>query len=191
MLLNFRRDADNPGVGARLASGAPSPAPIDEETGVKIPAVRALEVFLAIAYGAVVGSWIPTPTRAPIYALPAAVVTSPLLRAPLPPEPAEREEQRTVTAPWSTDTLPAAPSFAVAPLAVSATGVRSREPLNGTALAAVHPRGATGGCPAIVAEGEPVPPGCQRRSPRRAENACPTLANRSPVGPVLCIRSEN
>jgi hypothetical protein len=149
----------------------------------------------------VVGSWLPTPALAPVYALPAAVVTSPLPRAPLSPEPreAERAGWRVVPASWSpagesaslADTLPAAPGFAVAPLAVGSTGVRSREPLNGTALAAVHPRGTTGGCPAIVAEGEPVPPGCQRRSPRRAENACPTLANRSPSGPVLCIRAEN
>jgi len=169
--------------------------------------VRALQVGLAVAYGAVVGTWMPVPAATPIFSLPAAVVTS-----PWPPEPAapahtppRAEEPQVVSAAWTLpagapaaglalETLPAAPSFAVVPLVVAPSAAAARSPVirdaNAGASTAYAGRGRAG-CPAIVAEGESVPASCRRPVQRRTQTACPA----PPGGPagrsVICIRSED
>lgn len=180
--------------------------------------VRGLEVGLALAYGAVVGSWLPVTAPAPFWELPAAVVTS-----PLPSEPAAAEPERAFGAAHTpvggprgdrtppavsvskpslpesaspmvargADTLPAAPRTSVTPLA--ATGLHAARPPRSAvrALAADPGRRTRAECPAIIAEGDPVRTACRRASGQRPQSACPAPGGRSGGGPVLCIRAED
>gem|GEM_PF-4697176 len=157
----------------------------------RLRAPSPLEALLALAYGVVIGGWLPARPPEPVYLLPAIVVTTP----EIPIEIAARRpptlspltvDAAVITAAWFPDTLPAAPRFPVRPLAAGSAPSRAGI---GIPAGAGPTRGAGAACPAIYPVGVEIPAHCRRAAPRASTSACPPA--RSGSGPVLCIRAED
>jgi hypothetical protein len=150
-----------------------------------------LEAVLVVAYGVIIGGWLPARAPDPIYQLPPVVVTTPDIPMDIAvPRTSARSpigvDARVITAAWSPDTLPAAPRFHVRPLA--ATAAPSHAAL-GTAAAHGPARGGAAACPAIVPVGVEIPAHCRRSTPRATAPGCPPA--RPGSGPILCLRAED
>jgi hypothetical protein len=183
----------------------PHPQPdVSERTGSpgRLGALTALEVILAVAYGAVVGSWLPALAAARLYELPAIVVASPPAAPPPQSALAAGESTGIHPAAWrgeapsssgspprdaTADLLPPAPASMVDVFAAAAMvdGGRSAA----AARRADPPRARADGCPAIVAEGEHVPARCRAGNPLPRGSDCPPA--RAGSGPILCIRAAD
>jgi len=170
-------------------------------TGHRLGALTALEVILSVAYGAVVGSWLPVPEAARLYELPAIVVASPLPASAPRPAVAAAESAGIRPAAWrgevpsssgplpgagTADLLPPAPAFRVD---VFAAAVADGGGPARSARRANPERTRGDGCPAIVAEGEHVPARCRAANPLPRGSDCPPA--RAGSGPILCLRAAD
>jgi hypothetical protein len=169
--------------------------------GRRLGALTALEVVLAVAYGAVVGSWLPVPEAARLYELPAMVVASPLPASAPRPAVAAAESAGIRPAAWrgeapsssapprragTADLLPPAPAFGVD---VFAAAVPHGGGPAGAVRRANPARTRADGCPAILADGEQVPARCRAANPLPRGSDCPPA--RAGSGPILCIRAAD
>lgn len=177
--------------------------------------VRMLEVLLAVAYGAVLGTWIPVASADPVFLM------QPVSAREIPADPVhdpDSVEAEAVSADEGTfayplrgkpgaaglhiwarlpadtrvDTLPAAPTLAVAltapPRAAALpTGRRSVIRIV-DADDADYESGATAAARGCIS-GEVG--GCRSAARSRVEAMCPKPGDRSHRGPVVCIRAEN
>jgi hypothetical protein len=188
---------------------------IDLSTG------RVLEVLVTLVYGVVIGTWIPTPNSDAPATLPAIRAAAPapqLLErtrqedasaqlvwtetgstlppfhgAALPTEPLSGQS----SVPSAMDTLPAAPTIALA-LPGPAAGVTALDSrasvirIGGGQGTATAPRAVTSSdrCAAVISDGSDADPfGCRGEARRRREALCPKPGGPGHQGTVICIRS--
>jgi len=166
-------------------------AEIPDAPRFRLRAPTLLEAALALAYGVVIGGWIPAHPPEPIYQLPPVVVTTPDTPMDIAARRAAARspvaaDATVITAAWSPDTLPAAPRFHVRPFAATTAPARSGA---GPTAGGGPGRGVAGACPAIVPVGAEIPAHCRRATPRPGASACPPA--RPGSGPILCFRAED
>lgn len=162
-----------------------------------LPRPRPLQTIVVLVYGVVLGTLLPAP--APVLRLPPVVVPAPYRPAGVPeigeaPEmAAERTEPRAMTAPrWEVDTLPAAPTTAVAlPGGRRAPPRSAAGPPSGAPAPARRP-GISRACAVVLGDASSEEARrCRREAEQRRRSLCPPGAGAREGRSVICVRSED